>query len=102
LTATHQLAVERGKWLGISREWRLCRMCSNDVEDVPHVLFICSFPPADLIHTSFLASVWERYPSWKTRVRSPTHLLLLAGTDDLVASTGRFVHEMLTLWDSAP
>ncbi|SJL02424.1 uncharacterized protein ARMOST_05751 [Armillaria ostoyae] len=45
LTATHQLAVERGKWHGVSREWLLCRMCSNDVEDVPHVLFVCPFPP---------------------------------------------------------
>ncbi len=103
LTATHQLAVDRGKWHGISREWRLCRMCARDVEDVPHVLFVCPYPLADRIRRSFLSSLWDQYPSMKARARSPSHLLhLLVGTDVLVASIGRFVHEIFTLWDSVP
>ncbi|KAK0460838.1 hypothetical protein IW261DRAFT_1349287 [Armillaria novae-zelandiae] len=103
LTASHQLAIEHGKWHGIDKEWRLCRMCSNDVEDVPHVLFLCPFPPADSIRGPFLSSVWGCYPSWKVTVRSPTHLLLLlAGTDDLVDTTAHFVHELFTLWESVP
>ncbi|KAK0209784.1 hypothetical protein IW262DRAFT_1468486 [Armillaria fumosa] len=80
LTATHQLAVERGKSYGVSKDCRLCRVCSNDVEDVPHA----------------------RYPSWKRGVRSPAHLMCLAGTEELVPSVGCFVHAMLAPWDSVP
>lgn len=98
LAATHQLAVERGKWYGISRDCRLCRMCSNDVEDVPHVLFMCPYPQAESIRPPFLSSVWTRYPSLRRSVRSPAHLLLcLAGTEDLVPSVSRFVHAMFAL-----
>ncbi|KAK0470660.1 hypothetical protein IW261DRAFT_1345413, partial [Armillaria novae-zelandiae] len=103
LTATHQLAIKHGKWHGIGKEWCLCRMCSNDVDDVPHVLFLCPFPPVDLIRGPFLSSVWGHYTSWKVTVRSPTHLLLLlVGMDDLVDTMARFVHELLTLWESVP
>ncbi|PBK91119.1 hypothetical protein ARMGADRAFT_1082329 [Armillaria gallica] len=38
LTGTHDLAIERSKWVGLVRRWRLCRMCHDDVEDVVHVL----------------------------------------------------------------
>ncbi|KAK0218909.1 hypothetical protein IW262DRAFT_1273598, partial [Armillaria fumosa] len=68
LTATHQLAVECGKWYGVSKEWRLCRMCTSDVEDVPHVLFLCAFPQAEAIRRPFLSSVWAQYPSWRWSV----------------------------------
>ncbi|KAK0230919.1 hypothetical protein IW262DRAFT_1453845 [Armillaria fumosa] len=47
LTASHHLAVEHGKWHGIAKEWRLCRICWDDIEDVPHVLFLYPFLPAD-------------------------------------------------------
>ncbi|KAK0485960.1 hypothetical protein IW261DRAFT_764380 [Armillaria novae-zelandiae] len=64
LTATHRLAVEHGKWHGIDRERRLCRMCYDEVEDVPHVLFVCPCQPAESIRRPFLSSVWSRYPAW--------------------------------------
>ncbi len=91
-TVTHQLAVECEKWHAVSREWHLRRMCSNDVEDAPHVLFICPFPPADsIISIRTLSSHRVGTTSQSEgRVRSPTHLLLpLTGTGDLAASVGR-------------
>ncbi|KAK0477063.1 hypothetical protein IW261DRAFT_1488531 [Armillaria novae-zelandiae] len=101
LTATHHLTVERGKCHGISREGRLCRMCSNNVEDVPHVLFLCPSSPADLVRRQFLSPIWGRYPSWKLRVRSLIHLFL-AGMDDVVDSAAHFAHEIFKIWDSMP
>jgi hypothetical protein len=40
---SHYLRVEVGRWVGIPRELRLCRLCSSErlVEDEEHVLFHC-------------------------------------------------------------
>ena len=37
------LRVESGRWVGLSREDRICAQCgSGEVEDVEHFLFRCS------------------------------------------------------------
>ncbi len=103
LTVPYQLAVERGKWHGISREWVYIG-CVQATLKTSHVF--CSHartPPADVIRRSFLLSVWDQCPSMKTRARSPSHPFLpLVWTDDLAAGIGRFVHEISTLWVSVP
>ncbi len=31
LTGTHDLAIERGKWVGFAKQWQLSKMCHDDV-----------------------------------------------------------------------
>ncbi|SJL01193.1 uncharacterized protein ARMOST_04511 [Armillaria ostoyae] len=62
ITGTHDLAVERGKWVSLARQWRLCRVCHDDVEDVIHVLFMCSQQTSCERRELFLNIICTGYP----------------------------------------
>lgn len=56
LLSDHRLAVETGRWEGVERCQRLCRLCEAAVEDPEHVLFVCTANAPLLLHR---ASFWD-------------------------------------------
>ncbi len=102
LTGTHDFAIERGKWVGLARQWRLCRMCHDDVEDVIHVLFMCNRDSAVQLRESFLSTTLSKFPALMG-LDSPESLFhRLIESKDLVEPTARFVFNMFSLWKSVP
>ena len=41
-TGCHDLSVERGRWLRIPREHRVCPLCSRGLQDEHHLVFTCT------------------------------------------------------------
>ncbi len=102
ITGTHDLAIKRGKWVGLTCQWHLCRMCHDDIEDVIHVLFMCTQKTSCKWWDLFLNVIHTGYPallgSW-----SPEVLLhQLIENKDLVELTTYFVYDMFNLWKSVP
>ncbi|KAK0237560.1 hypothetical protein EDD85DRAFT_789716 [Armillaria nabsnona] len=91
-----ELAIERGRWMRGTRtadvipmQFRICRLCTDDIEDELHVLFLCVHPDLEGMRHDFLADVWRLYPALKNRARSPLELLhLIMGYHDLLPSLG--------------
>ena len=53
----HSLAIERGRYLGIARQDRLCTKCNlGEVGDEIHVLFICS---DNVLNKIFKTQIYE-------------------------------------------
>ena len=42
-TRNHKLPIETGRWAGISRSERKCKLCFNDVGDEYHYLLCCKY-----------------------------------------------------------
>jgi hypothetical protein len=48
----------------VPRIWRLCRFCTNEVEDPPHAMFGCNGSPELIdLRSAFLATVFDLSPS---------------------------------------
>ncbi len=101
LTASHTLAVERGRWMTVRnssvhvpRAFRLCRMCHDDVEDEIHILFTCSHSDLEDLRNAFLADVWKTFPALRYASSTPMGLFhkLLMYTD-LHPRLARYVYE---------
>ncbi len=102
LTGTHDLAIERGKWVGLARQWRLCRMCNDDVEDVIDVLFMCNHGAAVQLRQPFLYTTLSSFPAL-SGLNSPESLFhRMIESKDLMEPTARFVYNMFSLWKSVP
>ena len=39
--SSHALEIERGRYLGMKAEERICRLCKNDIEDEEHFMINC-------------------------------------------------------------
>lgn len=50
-TGCHDLLVEKGRWLRIPREQRICTLCSQGLQDEHHLVFAC--PALDDIRARF-------------------------------------------------
>ncbi len=80
----------------ISMQFQICRLCTDDIEDELHVLFLCAHPDLEGMRHSFLADVWRLYPALKNRARTPLELLhLVMGYHDLLPSLGKYVFDVL-------
>ncbi|KAK0234714.1 hypothetical protein EDD85DRAFT_774502, partial [Armillaria nabsnona] len=103
LTSCHDLAIERGRWLRgthttdvIPMQFRICRLCIDDIEDELHVLFVCAHPDLEDLRSSFLADVWRLYPALKNRARTPLELLnLIMAYHLLLPRPGKYVYDVL-------
>ncbi|KZW01181.1 hypothetical protein EXIGLDRAFT_666456 [Exidia glandulosa HHB12029] len=125
LLSDHRLAVETGRWDGVDRADRQCRLCDSAVEDPLHVLFECS-QSVDLLNLR--RSFWDEIEVACENATAPVRgvpdlreatnarasrlrlqltpaskcifiLLADARTTSILAV---FTHRVLTLFDSLP
>lgn len=58
-----KLAIETGRWAGISREQRLCTLCGNGVGDEYHLLFTCVHPVVSELRSKFIPNYYKTNPN---------------------------------------
>ncbi|KZP19607.1 hypothetical protein FIBSPDRAFT_862529 [Athelia psychrophila] len=94
-------ADARGRRTRVPRDWRLCRLCMNDVEDTLHALFVCS-ASRDL--TALRDALWRKCAEEKTGgglQRLPSrecfHRMLL--DIHLVPVLAKFAYDVLAVFE---
>lgn len=78
-------------------------MCHDDVEDVIHILFMCSNPTSCERRDTFLDVIRTSSPALISSSIFPKTLFhRLVENKELVDLTGHFVHDMFALWNGIP
>ncbi|KZV98504.1 hypothetical protein EXIGLDRAFT_606965 [Exidia glandulosa HHB12029] len=125
LLSDHRLAVETGRWQGVEREKRKCRLCNNAVEEPLHALFRCTASDALLqirarfwdecqttcgeamtslrLISSMRESVDARSARLRLELMSPSDRIFVILADSRLSSVfATFAHRVLTFFDDLP
>ncbi|KAF9037298.1 hypothetical protein BDZ89DRAFT_1061481 [Hymenopellis radicata] len=99
VTGSHVLAVEAAKWVPrpqgqrdpLPRDWRLCRLCGEGVEDELH------------LRSAMLNDVWQVFPGLKGRAQTPLQWWkLVMEYEEVVPRVAEYVFDVMAVVRDVP
>jgi hypothetical protein len=104
----HALAMERMRWAErykpqVPKKWRLCRFCTDHLEDAIHALFVCKHGPLVEIRAVFFQKLFITYPELRGVYSDPGLFFKdLLVKEKIIGLLGKLAYDVFEVFYSAP
>ena len=94
--SAHNLPIEKGRYINLTKENRLCTFCKAVTGDEYHCIFKCFHPKLLKIRNEYLCKIYNISPQLKLLSRQDMFkYIILAADNSIIDSTGHFLYNIL-------